>query len=148
MRLCRFGRNRLGVYDPANDMVADVSAALDLLPALRYPLPGHDLLIANLTRVKAEARRLLGGAKKIPVQLDVERGLICARTADLAACAKARVKPSCLNRAFVFTVVAVDLLGLDKLQRLAGSHARPAGTRCATTWRGFIGRRGNCHQRG
>lgn len=67
MRLCRFGRNRLGVYDPATDTVADVSAALDVLPALQYPLPGYDVLIANLHKVKAKVRRLLGSAKKIPL---------------------------------------------------------------------------------
>lgn len=67
MRLCRFGRDQLGVYDPATDTVADVSAALKVLPALRYPLPGYDLLIANLAKVKAEAKRLLPRARKIPL---------------------------------------------------------------------------------
>jgi 2-keto-4-pentenoate hydratase/2-oxohepta-3-ene-1,7-dioic acid hydratase in catechol pathway len=67
MRICRFGDNRLGVYDPADDTVADVSAALKLLPAQRYPLPGYDLLMANLSKVRAEAKRLLPRAKKTPL---------------------------------------------------------------------------------
>jgi hypothetical protein len=37
MRLCRFGEGALGVVD--GTMVRDVSAALDVLPVSRYPLP-------------------------------------------------------------------------------------------------------------
>ena len=46
MRLCRFDNDRLGVVD--GDVVRDVTAALDVIPAYRYPLPEHDLLVANL----------------------------------------------------------------------------------------------------
>jgi 2-keto-4-pentenoate hydratase/2-oxohepta-3-ene-1,7-dioic acid hydratase in catechol pathway len=67
MRICRFGNNRLGVYDAADDTVADVSAALKVLPAQRYPLPGHDLLMAHLPKVRAAAKRLLPRAKKTPL---------------------------------------------------------------------------------
>jgi 2-keto-4-pentenoate hydratase/2-oxohepta-3-ene-1,7-dioic acid hydratase in catechol pathway len=51
MRLCRFNEGRLGVVD--GTMVTDVTAALDVLPAYRYPLPAHDVLIANLDAVRA-----------------------------------------------------------------------------------------------
>ena len=64
MRLCRFNDDRLGVVDPKTETIADVSAALKLLPAQRYPLPNHDLLIANLQKIKAEAKRLAPRAKK------------------------------------------------------------------------------------
>lgn len=64
MRLCRFNDDRLGVVDPKTETIADVSAALKLLPAQRYPLPNHDLLIANLPKIKAEAKRLAPRAKK------------------------------------------------------------------------------------
>lgn len=67
MRLCRFNDDRLGVVDPKTETIADVSAALKLLPAQRYPLPNHDLLIANLPKIKAEAKRLAPRAKKIPL---------------------------------------------------------------------------------
>ena len=67
MRLCRFNDDRLGVVDPKTETIADVSAALKLLPAQRYPLANHDLLIANLPKIKAEAKRLAPRAKKIPV---------------------------------------------------------------------------------
>ena len=48
MRLCRFGENRLGVVE--GDRVRDVTAALDELPAYRYPLPPGDMLMANLEK--------------------------------------------------------------------------------------------------
>jgi 2-keto-4-pentenoate hydratase/2-oxohepta-3-ene-1,7-dioic acid hydratase in catechol pathway len=66
MRLCRFGDDRLGVVDGAT--VRDVTAALDVLPAYRYPLPAHDPLIANFDRVLARVRSVLPGAPKIPLE--------------------------------------------------------------------------------
>jgi 2,4-didehydro-3-deoxy-L-rhamnonate hydrolase len=67
MKLCRFGEDCLGVVDLQTETIADVSAALKLLPAQRYPLPNHDLLIANLPKIKAQAKRLAPRAKKIPL---------------------------------------------------------------------------------
>lgn len=64
MKLCRFNDNRLGVVDSDTGTVADVSAALKVLPAHRYPLPEHDLLIAHLPKIRAAAKRLLPRAKK------------------------------------------------------------------------------------
>ena len=46
MKLCRFSEGRLGLVEGA--FVRDVTSALDVLPAYRYPLPSHDVLIANL----------------------------------------------------------------------------------------------------
>ncbi len=39
MRLCRFGKNRLGLVRA--DSVIDVTPVLDRLPSYRYPLPRH-----------------------------------------------------------------------------------------------------------
>ncbi len=60
MHLCRFDDDRLGVIE--GEMVRDVSEALGALPACRYPLPGHDLLIEGLDAVRAAIARLDGGA--------------------------------------------------------------------------------------
>ena len=67
MKICRFGDNRLGIVDVRTGTVADVTSALRLLPAQRYPFPRYDLLIANLPKIKAEAKRLLPRAKKYPL---------------------------------------------------------------------------------
>jgi len=56
MRLCRFAPNRLGLVD-GND-VRDVTAALDVLPSYRYPLPAGDMLMAHLETVVARVRTL------------------------------------------------------------------------------------------
>jgi hypothetical protein len=40
MRLCRFGKNRLGLVRA--DSVLDVTPVLDRPPSYRYPLPRHD----------------------------------------------------------------------------------------------------------
>ena len=61
MRLCRFDDDRLGVVESGH--VYDVTAALDVLPACRYPLPRYDLLLANLDAVVTRARALAGAAR-------------------------------------------------------------------------------------
>jgi 2-keto-4-pentenoate hydratase/2-oxohepta-3-ene-1,7-dioic acid hydratase in catechol pathway len=66
MRLCRFDDNRLGVVD--GQQVRDVTAALDVLPPYRYPLPQHDVLIANLPQVLARARALARDVAPVPLE--------------------------------------------------------------------------------
>jgi len=66
MRLCRFGENRLALVD--TDGLRDVTAALDVIPAHRYPFPPGDLLIANLPKLTARVRELAKTAA--PVALD------------------------------------------------------------------------------
>ena len=66
MRLCRFGENRLGVVE--RDKVRDVTAALDELPAYRYPLPPGDMLIANLDMVGPRARTLAKDAAPTAIE--------------------------------------------------------------------------------
>ena len=65
MKLCRFGENRLGVVD--GDAVRDVTAALDVLPAYRYPFPPGDMLIANLAKVTVRARELAKNAAAVSI---------------------------------------------------------------------------------
>ena len=70
MKLCRFDEGRLG-WLQEGERVLDVTAALEVLPAARYPLPQHDLLIEHLPAVCARVRELaprapslaLGGLK-------------------------------------------------------------------------------------
>ncbi|TFL14603.1 FAA hydrolase family protein [Pusillimonas caeni] len=66
MRICRFNENRLGVVK--DGLVFDVTAALDVLPASRYPLPSFDPLIANLDRVRKEIETLLPSAGQLALE--------------------------------------------------------------------------------
>ncbi len=63
MKLCRFDDNRLGLVE--DETVADVSAALDILPTVRWPAPHGDRLIANLDAIRAEVERIAGAAKRV-----------------------------------------------------------------------------------
>lgn len=65
MKVCRFDADRLGIV--AGDQVLDVTGALDELPAVRWPLPSGDLLIAHLERVLARARSLAATAPRKPL---------------------------------------------------------------------------------
>jgi 2-keto-4-pentenoate hydratase/2-oxohepta-3-ene-1,7-dioic acid hydratase in catechol pathway len=65
MRFCRFDDGRLGLVE--GDIVRDVTAALDMLPQYSYPLPQHDLFIANLDAVAARARTLAKDAPTVPL---------------------------------------------------------------------------------
>ena len=65
MRLCRFDDQRLGVVQ--GDQVLDVTEALERLPAVRYPLPSHDPLIASLGTLASLIGDLAKKAKGRPV---------------------------------------------------------------------------------
>jgi 2-keto-4-pentenoate hydratase/2-oxohepta-3-ene-1,7-dioic acid hydratase in catechol pathway len=65
MKLCRFNDNRLGLVEA--DTVKDVTAALDALPAARYPLPTHDLLVANLPTLTPAIEAAAKSAKSMPL---------------------------------------------------------------------------------
>lgn len=56
MRFCRFDDNRLGVVD--GDSVRDVTAALDLLPPVRWPLPPSDQFMLHFNTLRPEMERL------------------------------------------------------------------------------------------
>lgn len=60
MKICWYDQQQLGVV--LDDRVYDVSAALDALPALRYPAARGDLLIAHLDEVRAAIARHLPAA--------------------------------------------------------------------------------------
>lgn len=49
MKLCRFGQDRVGLV--TGEEVCDVTGALKALPALRYPFPPGDQMIAELERL-------------------------------------------------------------------------------------------------
>jgi len=74
MRICRYnhpdaGVNRIGIV--RDEQVYDVTAALDLLPAYRYPLPLGDQLIANLGTLRPRMESLADAAEGIfPSQVE------------------------------------------------------------------------------
>jgi 2-keto-4-pentenoate hydratase/2-oxohepta-3-ene-1,7-dioic acid hydratase in catechol pathway len=65
VRLCRFDDQRLGLVEA--DHVRDVTAALDVLPQYRYPLPPHEPLIANLDCVRERIGALAAEPPSIPL---------------------------------------------------------------------------------
>ncbi len=65
MRLCRFDNNRVGVVE--EDVVRDVTAALDGLPAYRHPLPSYDVLIANLDTLRPRIEEAARTATTLPL---------------------------------------------------------------------------------
>ena len=66
MRFCRFGESRLGLIEGSE--VCDVTSALDVLPSYRYPLPTHDVLIANLDEVAQRARSVAPSSPRLPLE--------------------------------------------------------------------------------
>jgi 2-keto-4-pentenoate hydratase/2-oxohepta-3-ene-1,7-dioic acid hydratase in catechol pathway len=65
MKFCRFGDGRLGLVE--GNIVRDVTAALDVLPRYGYPLPQHDIFIANLEVVVTRARAVANDAPALPL---------------------------------------------------------------------------------
>jgi 2-keto-4-pentenoate hydratase/2-oxohepta-3-ene-1,7-dioic acid hydratase in catechol pathway len=65
MRYCRFNNDRLGVV--RRDMVHDVTAVLDKLPAFRWPLPSSDPLVAALPRIRGDMEALADRVIPVPI---------------------------------------------------------------------------------
>ena len=63
MKLCRFNSNQLGVVQ--GDEIVDVSRALDVIPAVRYPLPVSDPMILHFDEVRARINQLLPSAPEM-----------------------------------------------------------------------------------
>jgi 2-keto-4-pentenoate hydratase/2-oxohepta-3-ene-1,7-dioic acid hydratase in catechol pathway len=66
MKLCRYDENRLGLV--LEDGIHDVTSALDALPAQRYPLPSHDVLVAGLGGLRPALEAAARRSKPIPVE--------------------------------------------------------------------------------
>jgi 2,4-didehydro-3-deoxy-L-rhamnonate hydrolase len=73
MRICRFTlktdarhQPRVGLMDMDGAGIRDVSAVVSELPALHWPLPPGDLLIANLQRLRPHMTALAAAAPPIP----------------------------------------------------------------------------------
>lgn len=66
MKFCRFDDERLGLID--GNSVRDVTAALDVLPRCSYPLPQHDIFIANLDAVTTRARAVAKDVRALPLE--------------------------------------------------------------------------------
>ena len=62
MKICRFNDDRLGIVE--GQEVIDVSGALEVIPAVRWPAPVGDGLIANLDAVCDRAAALAGSGKR------------------------------------------------------------------------------------
>jgi 2-keto-4-pentenoate hydratase/2-oxohepta-3-ene-1,7-dioic acid hydratase in catechol pathway len=62
MRLARFNENRLGSVD--GDVVRDVTTAVGVLPAVRWPLPPSDPLIAHLNQVRTRINQVVAEAQQ------------------------------------------------------------------------------------
>lgn len=62
MKLCRFNQNRLGIVE--GDAVYDVTAAIEGLPAPRWPAPHGDPLVVHLEAILQAARRLRPAAQR------------------------------------------------------------------------------------
>lgn len=65
MKLCRFDDRRLGVVE--GERVLDVSAALEALPALRWPVPPGDQVIAHLDTLRPEIERVAAAAPALDI---------------------------------------------------------------------------------
>ncbi len=63
MKICRFNDNRMGVVE--GDTVLDITAALEVIPAMRYPAPLGDQFIANFPAVVERIHGLKAAAPRV-----------------------------------------------------------------------------------
>ena len=65
MKLCRFNGDRLGLVE--GDTVRDVTAALEAIPPVRWPIPLGDPLVVHLDALRTAVQRVRGAAQSLPV---------------------------------------------------------------------------------
>ncbi len=65
MKYCRFDDNRIGVV--RDDKIHDVTGIVEELPAVRYPYPIGDALVANLGDLRHGMERLADRSEGLPV---------------------------------------------------------------------------------
>ena len=65
MRICRFNHDKLGLVQ--GDEILDISAALEVLPTHRWPVPQSDPLVAALPHVMQVAHDLAPTARRLPL---------------------------------------------------------------------------------
>ena len=63
MRICRFNKDRLGLVE--GDVVIDVTAAMDAMPALRWPLAAGDPLVQHWPVIRARVEALRASAPRL-----------------------------------------------------------------------------------
>src|SRR5688572_20702514 len=62
MRLCRFNNDELGLVE--GDIVRDVTAALDVIPPVRWPVPMGDRVVAHLNQLLVRIKQIASNAPK------------------------------------------------------------------------------------
>jgi 2,4-diketo-3-deoxy-L-fuconate hydrolase len=62
MRLCRFDNDRLGLVE--GDVVRDVTAAVDVVPQVRWPLLAGDPVVAHLDRIQERVKWIAAEAPR------------------------------------------------------------------------------------
>lgn len=65
MRICRFNKDRLGLV--IGNLVHDVTVALDHLPAVRWPTPIGDPVIANLKMLRPHIEAAAANSPGVPI---------------------------------------------------------------------------------
>lgn len=65
MRICRYGDDRVGLV--RGDMIFDATAALDHLPAMRWPVPRGDALVAHLDVLKPALEAAADDSHPVPL---------------------------------------------------------------------------------
>ena len=66
MKICRFNNDQLGLVQEDNAVI-DVTSVLDVLPAMRWPVPLGDALIYNLEILTSEIQTLSAKMPSIPL---------------------------------------------------------------------------------
>jgi 2-keto-4-pentenoate hydratase/2-oxohepta-3-ene-1,7-dioic acid hydratase in catechol pathway len=67
MKLCRFDEDHLGLVSEDESEVIDVTSALETLPALKWPLPHGDPLIAHLDELRPRIAALGLTGRRVPI---------------------------------------------------------------------------------
>lgn len=114
MKICRFNEARLGVVLGAE--IADVSAVLENLPPLHWPLSFGDPLIANLQSLLPKIREMVDGAPRLNLA-DVALNCLVAWPSKIVAAPgnyRAHVEQDTRDPALDFGVHRQTMIDVDR----------------------------------
>lgn len=107
MKLCRFDEDRLGLV--RGDLVHDVTAVLEALPAVRWPMPRHDRLVANLPALRAAIE--LQAERGTPLPLDGRVLRAPVANAGKVVAVRRNYRPGPAGTADLFLKAASSIVG-------------------------------------
>jgi 2,4-diketo-3-deoxy-L-fuconate hydrolase len=130
MKICRFNGDRLGLVE--GDEIVDVTAALDDMPAMRWPAPMGDPLIAHWTKIAPGIVRAVRSGARVKV---ADAKLLCPLTTPSKVIGIARNRKNLAAETLNFELAANNRTDDDPIEMFIKAPSALSGPADGVTLR-------------